>query len=177
MSAPWRARAALACAFSFGLATCAAVLLPWRYPAETYGVWARLRYGAEPSPAGLVLNLRLPEGPPPLSPSEGTPAWVEVEVRNVGEHPARFLLPEVVGEELRFEAEPSLPPRAPLARDHLAGSVESLVLPPGGRLAFALDLKRYLIFPAPGRYRVRCERLPFGDKALLRTGWLWVEVR
>ncbi len=168
----------LAAAFLAGLAVAAAALAPALYPAEVYGLWCRLRYGAEPSAGGVVLSVA---PAPPAAAGEGAGPWVVVELHNVGSAPTVVNLPERPGGELSFEAltaSGAPVPGRPPAMEQEAVPIHSVELAPGERLGVVCDLSRWLEVPADARaLRVRAERAPVaGDPHRCASSWSVVAV-
>lgn len=175
----------LAAAFLAGLAVTALALAPALYPAETYGLWCRLRYGAEPSPGGVILSLR---PAPPGTAGEGAGPWVVAELHNVGGEATYAHVAERAGDELGFEAiertadggERAVARRA-LPPESAASPLHRVELGPGERLGLVVDLSRWLELPAGGprgALRVRAERVPVaGDPHRCRSNWLWLPPR
>jgi hypothetical protein len=149
--APRTNRWALAGLFVLGALSASLVVVPRRFPVETYAAWCQLRYGGLPSGRGLLLTLR--PCPPDLRGKASGPepsAWVLLEFRNLAPGPSMFVLPEQTGEELSVVVRADgreLPRRSDPARESQAQALRAQVLGPRDRLAFPLDLARYVELP------------------------------
>lgn len=137
--------------FLLGALLASLVVVPRRFPVRTYATWCQLRYGGLPSGRGMLLSLR--PCPPALAgaPLEGSPsAWVLLEFRNLAPGPSLLVLPETPGEELsvvvRADGQ-ALPRKSDPARVSLAQALRAHVLGPRDRLAFPLQLGRYVELP------------------------------
>ena len=152
-------------AFSLGLGVCALVMSPKLFPVQAYEAWCAVRHGgAIPSPEGLLL--RIGEAPRGLR-GPGPGPWIELEFRNLGKAPLKFLHSERLGGELGFSVEGVEGTAVPEATTEVSW-IHTVALEPGERIGFTCDLSRWVPLPGPGVYTVRAERISFG----LREGGL-----
>lgn len=146
-----------------------------RPPPRLHAMWCRLRHGAWPGSAGLVL--RAAPAPPAVAGAQGGP-WLLVELVNTGRDPLEAWLATPPGEELELLLDGQLVPPDP-ARVSRAAPLARVSLRPGQRVGQLLDLGARVpgLTPGPHRVAVRRRRLPGLDDLQASSGEVEVVAR
>ena len=161
LETPERAgRARLVAAFALGIAlTSGAVVLVLR-PDVVWHRYFAWRWGAVPS-NGVVMTLA-------RAPAEvqgaGPGPWLQVTMHNISDQPQTLVFQDPPGDQLGFEvtdAQGALqPPRRQPDEAVVASPLREHALAPGARLAWVVDLTRWVELRGAGPYRVQASRSP-----------------
>jgi hypothetical protein len=169
--------------FVCGLALAALVIVPLRFPELPRRIRAQLRFGVEPSPGGLVLELEpldasmitaLDRGPGAAGAGDSSGPWFLLWIVNTSASPVQLWHGDRAGDEVSVEVipvdgQPGPPADAPppgWSPTTTARPLSATWLGADERIGLPVDLGPWLAGRAPGRYWVVVTRLAQGDPRL-----------